>query len=257
MNRGALDRQVERQRYDSKAEAWLDGSVPAGPRGLMSMRPALRAPYLAYENALRRSFGLGMIVLELGAGTGMHTGALLATGARVVASDISEPSLQLLSKLIQPPLDMLSASVADMERLPFGSAEFDGVASAGSLSYGDPDRVRSEILRVLRPGGRFICVDSLNENPVYRLNRWIHYRRGERSLSTLRRMPGMRTLTAYRNSFASVSVAYFGALTFLVPLMAPVLGEQGAARVVDAVDRSLRAKRSAFKFVMVATKGQQ
>ena len=33
----------------------------------------------------------------------------------------------------------------------------------------------NEIYRVLKQGGILIIVDSLNHNPVYKFNRWIHY----------------------------------------------------------------------------------
>ena len=32
-----------------------------------------------------------------------------------------------------------------------------------------------EIHRVLKKNGIFICVDSLNNNLIYRVNRWFHY----------------------------------------------------------------------------------
>jgi SAM-dependent methyltransferase len=251
---GERDKQVERERYDASAARALARGAPAGPQGIEALRPALRAPYVAYEAERRRRLRPGLRVLELGAGGGMHTGVLVATGASVVATDISERSLELLAKSVPGAAGNLATRIADMESLPFAGEEFDLVACAGSLSYGDPDRVADEVLRVLRPGGCFVCVDSLNDNPVYRLNRWAHHLRGERSSSTLRRMPSLRTIDGYRRRFARVEVAYFGAATFLVPLVAKAVGEAKAAGFVDAVDRLIRVKGSAFKFVMVAVK---
>jgi ubiquinone/menaquinone biosynthesis C-methylase UbiE len=46
------------------------------------------------------------------------------------------------------------------------------IVSAGSLSYGDNDKVLDEIYRVLKNKGAFIAIDSLNNNPIYRLNRF-------------------------------------------------------------------------------------
>jgi ubiquinone/menaquinone biosynthesis C-methylase UbiE len=254
-SRAELDKQVERHRYESRAQRMLRAGATAGPTGLEAMRPALRAPYVAYESALCQSLAPGKVVLELGAGSGMHTETMVATGATVIASDISESSLRLLARTVPSPAGNLSTQVADMERLPFADRTFDVVACAGALSYGDALTVADEILRVLRPGGRFICVDSLNANPIYRMNRWLHYLRGERSRSTLLRMPSLRSLEAYRQRFSCVDVAYFGAVTFLVPLLATAFGEQSAARIVESVDRLVRVKGAAFKFVMVATKG--
>jgi ubiquinone/menaquinone biosynthesis C-methylase UbiE len=62
-----------------------------------------------------------------------------------------------------------------MEKLPFAGQSFDIIVSAGSLSYGDNDKVLDEIYRVLKNKGVFIAIDSLNNNPIYRLNRCLHY----------------------------------------------------------------------------------
>ena len=40
-----------------------------------------------------------------------------------------------------------------MEKLPFKNESFDVICSAGSLSYGDNNKVMSEIYRILKLGG--------------------------------------------------------------------------------------------------------
>lgn len=265
------DKSVERQRYDERARRALAASAathasdasglppgdsrPAAERfGSAAIAPILRAPYLAYEEALRRVIAPSDRVLELGAGTGLHTQALLRTGAHVTATDISPNALALLARDLGPGAgDRLETRVADMERLPFENESFDVVVCAGSLSYGDPETVDAEVSRVLRPGGSFVCVDSLNHNPVYRFNRWVHFLRGHRSRSTLRRMPDMRRIASIGSHFERVQVRYFGGLTWVMSLVARAAGDQRAAALSDALDRRLRVTRSAFKFVLVAS----
>jgi ubiquinone/menaquinone biosynthesis C-methylase UbiE len=146
----------------------------------------------------------------------------------------------------------LVTRVADMESLPFPSGTFDVVTCAGSLSYGDPKLVDAEILRVLRPGGSFVCVDSLNHNPVYRLNRWLNYKRGQRSLSTLMWMPDSRRIDAIGRHFTTVKVSYFGSITWAMPLLRRVLGVGRATGLSETFDKLINVRRSAFKFVLVA-----
>ncbi len=68
--------------------------------------------------------------------------------------------------------------VGNAEQLPFGDAEFDCVCSMGVLHH-TPDTARavSELLRVLRPGGRVILMFYHRNSPQYRLkfpvNRWL------------------------------------------------------------------------------------
>lgn len=246
------DRQIERLRYEQQARKALslkNGAAGERPSGAAGIAPIHRAPYVCYEREIGRVIRSGSRVLELGAGMGMHTSALADTDARVVATDISETSLRLLSHRVH---GSVTTVVADMEALPFAAESFDVVASAGSLSYGEPSSVDEEIMRVLRPGGTFVCVDSLNHNPVYRFNRWVRMLRGHRTASTLRRMPDQRRIDGITQGFESVSVYYFGAATMFMPLAAGVIGQETAARLSDSVDRTLGTRWSAFKFVLVA-----
>ena len=124
---------------------------------------------------------------------------------------------------------------------------------AGSLSYGDPTLVDAGVRRVLKPGGAFICVDSLNHNPIYRRNRWVHFLRGERTRSTLLRMPTEARIDSIAGHFSAGTVRYFGAISWAMPLMARVMGETRAVAAADAWDERFHTTRSAFKFVLVAT----
>lgn len=224
-------------------------------QGAGSTDPLIRAPYLFFESLLNAHLLPTHLVLEVGAGTGAFTGVLLRSGANVFATDISPKSLQVLEECYQG-VGRLNTQVADMECLPFPDETFDVVTSAGSLSYGDNGVVMNEIYRVLKGGGLFLCVDSLNHNPIYRFNRWLHYLRGNRTKSTLRRMPTISLIERYGARFGATEVRYFGAVSWLMPLIAPVLGKGRAARVSERVDRIARIRKSAFKFVMIARKIQ-
>ncbi len=110
----------------------------------------------------------------------------------------------------------------------------------------------AEVRRVLRPGGMFLCVDSLNHNPIYKLNRWFQYLRGVRTKSTLLYMPTMDRIQSISKGFKSTRVRYFGAVSYIIPLLASVIGQSHAANISDVIDRLVHVRRSAFKFVLVA-----
>ena len=247
------DKHVESERYDARARFQLAGAPieTEAPLGSRTMATYLRTPYLVYEREITELLTPRHRVLELGAGVGAHTRALLDTGAQVVASDISVHSVRLLSKRF-PSASNLETAVADMECLPFDARSFDAVVCAGSLSYGAPTLVDSEIRRVLRPGGALVCVDSLDHSPIYRLNRWVQYVRGKRTRSTLTYMPNLRRLNAMGTGFCEVSVQFFGALSFAMPLIARLAGQENAQIVSDRMDALIGTRRSAFKFVLVA-----
>ncbi len=249
------DKEIERDRYEARARSALEaGGAPVSGDAVSTLPPALRAPYRHYEQCIRACIdGADSSVLEIGAGTGIYSATSVETGARVVATDISEASLELLRRRLDNPPN-LEAPVADMEALPFEDEAFDVVLCAGSLSYGDNDTVMNEIFRVLKPGGSFVCVDSLDHNPVYRLNRWIQYLRGRRTRSTIAQMPTLRLIRAYETRFGRVQTWFFGSITWLAPLLGVFLSPARVGMICDRFDTAFEISRSAFKFVMVAEK---
>ena len=89
------------------------------------------------------------LVVELGAGTGKLTRAVVALGVRVVAV---EPDPRMLGVLRGLGLDGLEGSA---EAIPFGDGVADAVVAGSSLHWFELELALPEIHRVLRPGGRF------------------------------------------------------------------------------------------------------
>ena len=92
----------------------------------------------------------GARVLEIGAGTGLATGRLLAAGAHVVAVEPGENLAAVLAA--DHACDRLEISVADFEsaELPGG---FDLAVAATSLHWLDPATSTEKIGRLVRPAG--------------------------------------------------------------------------------------------------------
>jgi ubiquinone/menaquinone biosynthesis C-methylase UbiE/glycosyltransferase involved in cell wall biosynthesis len=249
------DKDLEHERYEQRARAALsEGQNLESDYELTVLPAALSAPYEAYTAEISAAVDNAETrVLEIGAGTGMYTETILQTGARVTATDISESALEILQRRMAQ-YGNFETRVADMEALPFADGAFDLVVSAGSLSYGDNQIVMDEIYRVLDSGGKFICVDSLNHSPIYRLNRWIQYLRGLRTRSTIERMPTQALVRQYGQKFGQVRSQYFGSITWSMPLLKIFLADETFARISARIDRLVGVSKSAFKLVMVADK---
>ena len=101
-------------------------------------------------------------VLELGAGTGKLTSALVAGGHRVVATDPEARMLRPLRKRVK------GAHVvqACAEQIPVRSASVDAVVVAHAFHWFDHDRALGEIARVLRPGGTLALMWNLRDETV-------------------------------------------------------------------------------------------
>ena len=245
-----IDKDIEKIRYDKRAELLLNTDRI---RHLEKSKKYLNTPYEHYFKVLKEQESCQSKLLEIGAGMGENTEPLVDMTYEVCATDISPKSVKLMNNVFYECANF-SAEVADMEKLPFDDESFNVVCSAGSLSYGDNAVVMNEIYRVLKPEGVMIVVDSLNNNPIYRFNRYIHYLKGNRSKSTLVRMPTISLIDKYTKKFGHVEVKFFGAITWIFPLLSKVLTEQVIINLSTWVDVRFNIKRAAFKFVMVVIK---
>ena len=243
------DKNIEKYRYDDRAKLILESENYA----LLTHLPAHMQPPLSSYKSLLAEIPSGSKVLEIGAGMGENTEFLLELGLAVCATDISTKSVEiLLNKFTK--YDSFSAEAADMERLPFSDNSFNVVCCAGSLSYGDNSVVMNEIYRVLDKGGAFIAVDSLSNNPIYKLNRYLHFLLGRRSKSTLERMPTLDLIDSYAVKFGNAEVAYFGSLTWLFPVLTKFLSDESIRVISDRFDKKFNVKKSAFKFTIKVIK---
>jgi len=102
----------------------------------------------------------GERVLDLAGGTGDISAAIGARGAVPLLTDINESMLRVGRDRLLERGQVLPLLVADAERLPFVAARFDAVTIAfGLRNCTDKDAVLREAFRVLRPGGRFFCLE--------------------------------------------------------------------------------------------------
>ena len=94
-------------------------------------------------------------VLDCGCGTGLATPYLLCAES-VHALDLSEEMLERLQRKF--PTRKLHAARGDVRQLPYPDGMFDCVLVANVLQHlhpGDQPRAVAEIMRMLKPGGRF------------------------------------------------------------------------------------------------------
>ncbi|MCX5614159.1 class I SAM-dependent methyltransferase [Bombella saccharophila] len=102
-------------------------------------------------------------LLDLAGGTGDITfGWLRRGGGRAVLSDINEAMLEVgRQRAINAGLiGKMDVCVIDAESLPFPDASMDRVSMAfGLRNCTDKEAVLREVRRVLKPGGRFLCLE--------------------------------------------------------------------------------------------------
>jgi len=104
-------------------------------------------------------------VLDVAAGTGLVSHALLKAECSVTAFDHSAPMLDLLSQQFKG----ISTKVGDMNRpWPFAEAQFDTVTIVwGNRYIVDPEHFSQEVFRVLKPGGTLVWPIFWLEQPLW------------------------------------------------------------------------------------------
>ena len=117
-------------------------------------------------------------LLDLCTGTGdlaLRLKKNSSPGTEIFALDFSKPMLELArQKAIKRNISGVDFRYGDAANMPFANNYFDGIGIAyafRNLTYKNPDTGKffSEILRVLRPGGQFVAVEtSQPDNPIVR-----------------------------------------------------------------------------------------
>jgi ubiquinone/menaquinone biosynthesis C-methylase UbiE len=101
----------------------------------------------------------GMLVADVGTGTGFLAEAALDAGARVIGIDPSEGMLdQVRGRFAGRPFE---ARAGEVDALPLGAGEVDAVLANMVLHHApDPPAAIREMARVLKPGGTLVITDA-------------------------------------------------------------------------------------------------
>jgi SAM-dependent methyltransferase len=134
--------------------------TPAG-----RLRAERRARLIAEAAGVRR----GSTALELGCGTGLFTEHFAATGARIVAVDISA-DLLAIARTRGLPADRISFLCTPFEALTVDGT-FDAVIGSSVLHHLDLALALASIRRLLRPGGVMSVAEPNMLNPQIFLER--------------------------------------------------------------------------------------
>src|SRR4051795_9405869 len=104
--------------------------------------------------------GAGQRVLDVAAGAGNASLPAAATGAEVVASDLTPELLAAGRRQAEERGISIDWVEADVEALPFPDADFDAVPSVvGAMFAPHHQQTADEILRVCRPGGTITMIN--------------------------------------------------------------------------------------------------
>jgi ubiquinone/menaquinone biosynthesis C-methylase UbiE len=135
----------------------------------LAMRNRVLDPYR--QRTIETAQGL---VLEVGVGSGLNLPLYGPAVTRVVGLDPSPELLRLASRRAADMVIPVSLLRASAEHLPLADAVFDTIVMTWTLcSISNPIAALTDMRRVLRPGGRLICVEH-GLSPEVSTARWQH-----------------------------------------------------------------------------------
>lgn len=120
------------------------------------------------ESQLEARVPTGAVVLDLGCGRGYWMRALGARGMRPIG--LEPHRARAVTAARQGPV-----IIGDGLHLPLQTASVDAVWSVHILHHvASPEAMLREIVRVLRPDGRLIIAETVEDNPMVRWGRRLH-----------------------------------------------------------------------------------
>jgi ubiquinone/menaquinone biosynthesis C-methylase UbiE len=159
-----------RDYFDKVADQWDD------------MRRAFFGEGVRRASIEAARVGPGMIVADVGTGTGFLAELALDAGARVIGVDISDAMLaQATSRFAGRPFE---ARQGDTAVLPLQTEEVDAVLGNMVLHHAeDPPAAIREMARALKPGGTLVITDADSHTHEWlrteQHDRWLGFARGD------------------------------------------------------------------------------
>lgn len=166
---GRLPAFVEMLRLDEIRSAWDDIAVGYDRTNTPSQMS------LAHESLRRAGLENDMRFLDVAAGSGALSIPAAQMGARVLATDLSPAMLDLLeARAAGEGLD-IETRVMDGHNLDFDDGRFDVTGSQfGVMLFPDLPQALSEMVRVVKPGGRVLVSGYGDPNQIEFLGFFVH-----------------------------------------------------------------------------------
>lgn len=248
-------KQKERSHYNSRYEEIVDDTNNVG----------LKTADIISENAITHFFdivkevqslkGKGRI-LDYGCGTGDKSIEILEDGWEINGIDISEKSISVANKKYGSASN-ISFDVMDCENTIFPDNTFDIVFDFGTFSSINIKDAFHEIIRIMKPDGVLICIETLGHNPILNFKRKVNVWTGKRTEWASQHIMRLEDWLSIESKFMDTTIEYFAFASILFYPTIKILPKALSKRLLkilweldDRILESNRLKKYAFKTVV-------
>jgi len=203
---------------------------------------------------VQEEIGRGKL-LDYGCGTGEKAVQAIKDNWIFSGIDISEKSIAQAKK-IYCNLANVSFQVMDCEQTKFADNTFDIVFDFGTFSSINIKKAVPEIIRILKPDGALICIETLGHNPIINFKRQINVLLGKRTRWASSHIMKMHNWKLIEEKFISTKIRHFNLLAVLFSPFMRVFPTDISTKIIkylwsadDLILKSPFIKKYAFKTV--------
>ncbi len=191
-------------------------------------------------------------VLDYGCGTGVHSQWLKEHGERVMGVDLSQKSINFARKKVEG----VEFLVKDCEETGFDDNYFDMVFDGGTFSSLDLNKAIKEIVRILKPNGTLVGIETLGHNPLLNLKRRINRLIGKRTKWATEHILKTKDFEMIKNHFSRAEAHFFHLVSWLAFPFLKYPGGKFFLRFLEKIDIILISlfpflEKHSFKIVFI------
>ena len=179
---------------------------------------ALRQPHHYFEKKVWEFISMQKagLILDFGCGSGLRTRKFIKNGWQLCGIDISAESIRIAKQDSAEEGLLAEYYIMDGESMTFPGDQFDLIVDYGAFSSVDMKKAVPELLRVLKPSGTIIAIETLGHNPIFNIKRKINVLSGIRTSWSAKHIMKLSDWAKLKNNFRICKIEFFGVATALI-----------------------------------------